>query len=203
MAFIPVPQTAQVRIVSSYFNDTVINNLYFEKQGTPPTITEMRAMQASVNDWFGNTMLTFLPSTFTFQRTEARLLTTQFDLVSNVSTNAGVGDLSGAGLPGNVTASIKFDGGIAGRAYHGGNHFSGLIEANVTGNTIDSTWLASVVAGYMDLLTLFPAGGEWIWVIVSRYFNNLPRTEGITSPVQGAYTVNARVHTQRSRVNGR
>lgn len=203
MPFIPVPGAVEVRLFGSLYGDTVINTFACDATFDPPSLSTMAPLANLIENVYETEFLPLLCEDFIHVRTELRDLSTQTGYVLQDSSGAGAGTLDGNGMPGNVTASIKFNTGVAGKSYRGGNHFSGLIEANVVGNNIGVDWLALVVAAYNTMFNNISATGDWTPVVVSRYTAGAPRASGITTPILNASYASAKVHTQRTRVNGR
>lgn len=200
--FIPVPSVVSCRIRGEYFGDTVINDLYFKKTAGGVTPTDLTALTNIVQTWLEDEIAPYLSDSLTYNQVSMRDLTNELGWVYQ-SGMAITGAFSGAGMPGNVTASLTFVDGFPHRGGKPGNRVSGLIEPNVIGNNIATDWLETLRAGYQGLIGLAASSGDYFWCTVSRYIAGAPRAEGLAAPILAVSTFNRRVHTQRTRVNGR
>lgn len=204
MAFIPVPNVAQVNVRGTYLNEQVENTLYV-RQNVGWTAESLSLMCGAIATWFQASMLPLLSTFYTFREAYAVDLTTVSSGTATASpVSTATGGTAGDPLPGNVALCASFRTGSRGRSFRGRNYVCGLVEPNVTGNNIASTWANSVVNAYEQLLI----PDEWLatiqeWVVVSRYANNQPRSSGIATRITDVLVVDTFVDSQRRRLPGR
>lgn len=81
-----------------------------------------------------------------------------------------------------LSALIKWqcDGGSAPR--RGLTYFGGMVEGNISGDSIDATYLGNLVDAY-DALRAVNGVGTAAMVIVSRYLNGALRAEGVSNTI--------------------
>lgn len=209
MAFIPVPQCAQVQIVGQIDGQETINDLYFS-HGSAITIVNLQALADAVDNWYWASILPELSNDFTYLRTIVTDLTTNTSGVAFQSANTGTGGVTGEANPNNVAACISFRTALRGRNWRGRNYIPGVPGSVVTLNTISPTFVTNVQAGYRLLKfggTAIP--GDWSWVVVSRFsgvdvnHKPIPRTSGVVELVTDALFVDSTVDSQRRRLPGR
>jgi hypothetical protein len=100
--------------------------------------------------------------------------------------------------------AVSFRSALSGRSFRGRNYIPCLTNSQVTGNLIDVSWQGDIINAYAELLFgggALPAG--WVWVVVSRFTNNLPRVTGIFSEVFSVLVTDTIVDSQRRRLPGR
>lgn len=209
MAFIPVPNTAQIRLEGRQDNQQTINDLYFFQDGGF-TELELANLTGNVFSWWNTSVLAVLNEDFNSLRASARDLTSATGLAFETATGAGPGSVVGEFAPNNVAAVVSFRTGLAGRSFRGRNYIPGISNNAVGGNTIDGTWRDAIIAAYSLLLpggTVLPAG--FIWVVVSRYSGvdgdgkPIPRLAGIVTTITAVVFTDNIVDSQRRRLPGR
>ena len=87
-------------------------------------------------------------------------------------------------------------------AARGRNYIVGLAEDVVSGNSVTPGFAAAVTAAYTALITATGAG-PWLWVVVSRYSNGAPRSQGLAQAVNAALLTDTNIDSQRRRLSGR
>lgn len=115
---------------------------------------------------------------------------------------APAGVLGEPSLPNNCALCISFRTGFRGRSFRGRNYVSGLSEARVTGNTVSSGVVDSLVAAYNGLNAAVEDSG-FNHVVVTRFHLGTPRNPGIGTEVQSCIAVDNTVDSQRRRLPGR
>lgn len=198
MAFIPVPNVAEVAVHYLYNGEEAVNVFHVEFPA-PPTSGDLNAACQAIRDWWANSLQANVTNLVSMEFMTARDLT-----VSNgvsIIYNDGLPISGGAvvpSLPSNVTLAVKWGTGLAGRSFRGRTYHVGLGESQVNQNTIDSGTLTNYRNGYTDLITDITVSGG-VLVVVSRYSNNAPRVTGIATPITTA-TIEPTVDTQRRRL---
>lgn len=200
MAFIPVPNTAQVAVVQDQQGEEVINTLYFK---TALTIDGnlLDQLCAGVYAYWSTNMLAIQNEFSGLSYVEARDLTVPNGALGqfgNPAINPGL--IAGPASPNNVTLAISFRTGFAGRSFRGRNYWVGFGEAQTANNRVDLTLADAIQAAYDGMKGADAVAEDWRWVVVSRRFNNAPRVTGIATNVTGALIVNPVVDSQRRRL---
>lgn len=202
MAFIPVPNAIQCNVRGTYLGEQVENTLYF-RSASPLTPDAPGLVAAGVSIWWQATVLPLLSASYQFREVYAVDLTTASSPTGTaVPLAAAPGGASGDPLPGNVALCVSFRTAARGRSFRGRNFVCGLVEPNVSGNTITTAWAEGIANAYEQLLI----PDEFVnvpWVVLSRYSNNQPRGTGITTPVTNVLVVDYTVDSQRRRLPGR
>lgn len=202
MPFIPAENVVQVELRFIQFAQQVENTLYYYSAdsfgaGDLPALTEM------VGDWWDAEIRPYQSSSVTLNEIYATDLTSNVSPVySDTSRNGQAGGNGAtAGLPGNVSIVVSFRTQGRGRSARGRNYFIGLVEGAAVGNTVDPLVASAIEEGYnaMSTYVTFP----WQWIVLSRYFEGAPRTEGLIQPVTNAIIVDSNLDSQRRRLNGR
>lgn len=209
MAFIPVPNVAQIRLEGRIDNQQTINDLYFFQDGGFGEL-ELANLTANVFSWWNTSIVTLLNEGFTSLRASARELTTQDGLAFETGSGSSAGSVVGEAAPNNVAPAVSFRTGLAGRSFRGRNYIPGVSNTNITGNNVATDWRDDIVAGYNLLLvggTVLPAG--FIWVVVSRFSgvdvdgHPVPRLAGIATTITSVLFTDTIVDSQRRRLPGR
>lgn len=203
MAFIPVENTAQVRMEGRVDNQQVINDLYFRHTTGAIAAADLLALNTAISSWNVGQLMTILNEAYSGVACHARDLTTAIGFTSDVPMS-GTGGVSGEAAPNNCTMAVSFRTSLSGRSNRGRNYVPCLTNSQVTGNNIDTTWAQSVVDAYAQLLFgggALPAG--WVWVVVSRFTGGLPRVAGTFQEVFSVLVTDLVVDSQRRRLPGR
>lgn len=202
MPFVPANNAARVEIRCLYLLQNVENTLWF---ACSQTITEslLEELAGAISTWFQTEILPNLSISVILQEVYAVDMTTQTGSTFADTSGAGeVGTATSPAMPGNVTVTVSFRTSSRGRSGRGRNYIFGLVEENVTGNSVSTTWLNTIRDGYGELLVA-ALPEEWTWVVASLYSNGAPRTQALLSPVQAAVVVDYDVDSQRRRLAGR
>lgn len=204
MPFIPVTNVAQFNVRGTYLGEQVENTLYVRSTSawTPLTLQDAAT---SVSTWWAGSVLPLLSNNYVYRETYAVDLTTVASpTATETPVGTQVGGTSGDPLPGNVSLCVSFRTASRGRSFRGRNYVCGLVEPNVSGNTISPTWSESVVLAYQLLAVpdeIFPPA--FTWGVVSRFTNNQPRSSGVFTPITQVLVVDNFVDSQRRRLPGR
>lgn len=204
MPFIPVENTAHVRVEGRVDNQQVINDLYFRHTTGPIAAADIQALASAIAAWGVGFYAPFLNEAWTGVKVAARDLTTALGFVAEASLAGAVGGVTGEAAPNNCTMAVSFRTAFAGRSFRGRNYVPCLTNSQVTGNNIDADWAQSVVDAYSELL--FGGGslpGGWVWVVVSRFTNLEPRVAGLFNEVFAVVVSDLIVDSQRRRLPGR
>jgi hypothetical protein len=210
MAFIPVPETAEVRMQFTQANQKVENVYHVRRQGawTQEDLT-------SLANIFGQWWLSAASPPVTHELVLTQVVATDISQAGGMSVlgTTGLpapGDQGAGGYPNNVTLAIKWGTGLAGRSFRGRTYHLGLPLGQVLPDgTVSPAHLELIRAGYDALRTALDNATIGVeFVVVSRYsgvdvnHKPIPRAEGITTPISGVSVENV-TDSQRRRLPGR
>lgn len=209
MPFIPVNNTAQVRLEGIVDGCQTINDLYFRQPGGI-FFADIQSLVVNMDAWFTTAFAENLSNQWSTVAVHARDLTLETGLVADFASAPTAGGEGSEPAPNNVAACISFRTGTAGRSFRGRNYVPAVPNSLITTNTLESGWMGAIRAAYELLL---PGGGalpgDWEWVIASRYSGvdvdgkPIPRVAGVATPVSTVVWTNATVDSMRSRLPGR
>jgi hypothetical protein len=207
MPFVPVPNTALIRMEGTVDGQLTINTVYFEVSGGGITGVNLAALVTAVGGWAQSTIAPILSDDWALVRTIGTDLTAANSFQYELATPA-TGGVSGEANPNNVAACVKFVTALSGRSFRGSNFIPAVPGSVVTLNTMDQAFMDDVTGAYFQLIGagIFLAG--WQWVVASRFSgvdvdgHPIPRTTGIVTPVIGTSFVNPYVKSMRSREVG-
>lgn len=198
--YIPVADTALVRLIFTQFGSVLMNVVHFEKSGGW-TQEGLDDLLDQVDISWNARWKAQMPTTVTLTKIQAVDLTTQNGAFAEKSINV-AGTLVGAALPNSVTTSFKFATAQRGRSFRGRLYWIGLTEPNVVGDAIDATFLGTLLGQVKNFFGDVAAATTSQHVIVSYCANLVWRAIGVTTPVT-AYSNDGVVDAQRRRLAGR
>lgn len=203
MEFVPSPGIAQCSLRYLMDQQRLENTLYFDLDPTA-TPEEFTTLNEELWDWWAAEMRPLLAPQIALQEIYTVDLTTETSPAYTFVGSGGplAGTAAGASLPANVAACVSFRTSGRGRSSRGRNYIAGLVEADVTMNTIDPTWAASLVAAYQALLDGV-AITNGLWVVLSRVSEGSPRASGLAQPINAVVMTDRTVDSQRRRLPGR
>lgn len=201
MPFQIVPNAALATIRGTLLGEQVVNTLGFGLT-TPGVVTaaELSALGAGLESYWADTMTTTLPQDYVYQDILLRVLDVENGPVAEESSQAGqVGALVGAVLPANVTFVVSFRTGLGGATNRGRNYVCGLLESEVTGNSLSVGRITALQAAYQGMVGAGTVANGWIWSVISRKPDPVTGY-GRAVPITSAHITDARVDTQRRRL---
>lgn len=202
MAFIPVPNVAQLEAVYSQAGQIVENTFYYQAPGSMDTGDVEELGAAWLGEWSTN-LKAYIPSETTLINIKVTDLTTAVSPVVNYSTGLPIIGTRGGGLlPTNVSLAFTRRTALRGRSYRGRIYWPGLIEADVTVNVVAPTFVSTVIAGLQNMNAVTTSLGVWESVVVSRWSEGNPRGTGVFTPIVN-WTCDGIVDSQRRRLTGR
>lgn len=202
MAFIPVPNTVQAEVRMSLANQQIENVLYFSKAGGFDG-SSLDALGIMLRDWWGGQYAYNLSNQISLREIYIIGLNSATDIThTTVPSGTIAGQNPSPALPNNVAFCVSFRTQYRGRSFRGRNYVAGLPEAGVTLSNVEPNYVQQLVSAYNTLIT-DAANINWEWVVVSRYANKAPRTEGVTSAILSAVAVDSVIDSQRRRLPGR
>lgn len=203
MAFQKVVDTAEIDMIFSQ-NGVTVQNTFYAKLPGGYTLTDLEAMADRIDSQWNSTWKVRQNADTTYLRTEVRGLAEENDHVATDSTSTGPGTHIGGALPNNATFAIKKESGLTGRSARGRCYWIGLAASELTSadeNELESVYVALLVAAVDDIREAIETVGTWEAVLVSRFANGVARSEGKTFEWNSSSNVDARIDTQRRRLN--
>ena len=201
MAFIPVPNVAQIQCLGRVDGCLTVNDLYFEISGGGINQTNLAALVFVVSTWFTGNLAPLLSDDWTSERVIGVDLTSNVGPRSELSVST-PGGVAGEANPNNVAACVSFRTGGRGRSSRGRNFVPGIPGSVVTLNTLDPAFISDLIGVYDGVKGPGTFLTGWQWVVVSRFTAGAPRVAGVPSPVTEVVMVGNTVRSMRSREVG-
>lgn len=202
MPFIPVPNTVAVEMVFLQGGSVVQNVLHYEASGVPIP-DEMVELANDIIAWWSSDVRPQVNDQTSL--IEVRVTSLDDAIAPSVSVVTGLplaGSAAQPMLPSNVTLSLTKRTILRGRNFRGRLYFIGLGEGQVVGNTVNGVTVTALINAYNNSLSFATTSLTWELVVVSLYFNNAPRTSGVTTEVT-SFTSDGIIDSQRRRLPGR
>lgn len=203
MAFIPVPDTAEVEVIMELYGQRVENTLYFFKAGGHEA-EDLVALGSSIIDWWIERYAAF--ATSDVQLLEVIVTDLSSDTAPSIAVPAPAstfGEAEPPSAPGNVTFTITFRTAERGRSARGRNYVVGIGESQITGNDVGATYRNLVSLAYNDLLSPGVQPDGEIWSVVSRQQDNIPLSVGVHRTITSTGFADSAIDSQRRRLRGR
>ena len=209
MPFVPVHNAAEFELVYSY-DGQVCENTIGVQFTADPSAGALDGVAAILHTWFTGAFGPNLSSSLSLTLIRGTSLTTDTSTGIEYSTGlpeAATGPADGA--PGNVAPCVSFRTGLRGRSHRGRNYVCAVPQEELDHATLNPGWMTAVLGAYNALPALLePAGATW--VVISRFsgvdpitHRPIPRTTGITTPVDNAAFTDNKSDSQRRRLPGR
>lgn len=202
MAFIPVPNVAQVELVANWDNQVVETVLHYQAPAAMDGAVLSRLANTAIATWAASVRPLCANNLTLFQCKVTDLTTANSPSVTVAATGSMTGTQSTPSLPNNVALCLTKRTFLRGRSFRGRIYHYALPEAQVTGNAVAGAFVTTVLAGWSALLTLVNADGNWEMVVVSRFTDDNPRSAGIFTPVSDL-TSDGIIDSNRRRLPGR
>jgi hypothetical protein len=204
MPFQPAPGTIGVVVHGLLNGQTTNNTLAFFQNAADPTVGDCSTIATLVNGWWAASVAPKLPDTWVGVKVTAKNLFVNGGAKAVISMVGVEGGSAGESMPNNVAPVVTFDTGQSGKSSHGRNYIPGIVNADVTINTISSTWAADIIAAYQALL---PGGAfdpsPYFWSVLSRKSAGVTLLQAVAVPVLNVYFTDTTVDSQRRRLPGR
>jgi len=199
--YIPVPDTAEVRLMYNTAGGLAENVINFEKAGGWD-LTSLAALAAAVEDSWESNISPIVAETITLTETVATDISTETG--GQVTDIGGIaGGQPNPALPNNVTFVVSFRTASRGRSYRGRLYHVGLTENFVTLDSVGDSNAAAFQGDYesffADIATAVPGSSH---VVVSRCSGGEWRDTAVVTPVT-SYFVDSTIDSQRRRLAGR
>jgi hypothetical protein len=202
MAFIPVPDCAEVVVKATVFGQNVFNTFNF-KGITGWGQDEIDDLASLFYTTWVAEVLPELSVDYNLVSVVARDLRTAIGLTSEVAT-ADQGEVAQTSLPINCALAFKRGSNLTGRSARGRVFIGGIPETVYTpaSQTISSTF-GTALRLALEAIDTALDGIDWTEVIVSRQQAGVPLTTGLVYDVVGWSVVNLVLDSMRRRLPGR
>jgi len=209
MAFIPVPNTAQVNIRYLYAGQQIENTLYFSK-GSAFSGTDLQDLADEVWDRWQSDVMLDLSNALQLTSVYVVDLTTATSGVATHTESANGLNSGSAATPGNVAFCIKFTTASRGRSFRGRIYLPGIpIGYESTPGILNQSDADTLLEDVTGAIGQIEVGTGLDHVVVSRYSgvdvngDPIPRTTGLATPVTGISYTDRNSDSQRRRLPGR
>jgi hypothetical protein len=200
-AFIPATNVAKVTMKYQLNLNEVENVFHFLHDGTILRSDLINLTNEVEGQWLAN-IAPHQPTDLKLVVIEAVDLSAPSSLFDSRRVDT-FGSVAAASLPGNVTLSIKFDGGFVGRSKRGRMYWLQLVEPYVVGDLVQTTPLGEILGGVEAFFEgIHDALPGWSHVIVSYCQDGSWLSEGETTLIDN-YSSDGIVDRQRRRLTGR
>ena len=200
MAYIPVVDTVLLELVYEMQGQRMEQTLYFEHDGAMSP-TDMTELAIDIKAWWQAQMAPLLANDLSLVIIKVTDLTSNSSPVVEFTTglpSAATGEADPLPLTDAIVTTFTTP--FRGRSFKGRNYIPGVQENIQSAGVLDATFLNNVSIAWDTLFdVLLPT--EWTWVVVSRYTDNTPRVNGVTTPITG-FRVSKYIATQRRRRQG-
>lgn len=203
MAFIPVPNTAEVVIQQSMSGQDIFNVINFTG-GAPFNIPDLNILATEVQ----NAWIEFLAPIFSTGLDLMAIRATALDTASSPGVLHPVsvgtdGNLDVAPTQNNVALVLTMATDLRGRSYRGRLYAAGLPSTLLASSTeVSSAYLSDFIDAFAAFFEDIEDSTGFTHVIVSRYTSGAARVTGVTTEVS-SYAANAELDSQRRRLKGR
>lgn len=202
MAFIPVPDTAEVVLTYTGPSGNFLKNVINVREATLVSWTP--ALLQGVIDifqaWHNSSAKTRQSNQLLLTSILARDLSVVDSYVVE-ETMSVPGSIASPMMPANVTFCVKGLTGFAGRSFRGRTYWVGLAESMVSGDFVLGTDADAIVGSMNVLRTTLNTQGITT-VVVSRQTGGVPRATGVATDIINYAKTDNRVDTQRRRLIG-
>lgn len=203
MAFIPAANTVELVIQQELAGQVVDNVLNFLYPAPVSTIDLATLAGAAITDWILDMAPVFVEALTLIGAKATDLTTASSATISVAAPGDSTGNVVDAPTSNNVALVLSQRTDSRGRSFRGRSYSAGLPSEQ---RTDASTMSVEYVTDFLDAWTQYIDDladiGSSTHVVVSRFANNVARTNAVMTPVTG-YSVNRELDSQRRRLSGR
>jgi hypothetical protein len=198
MAFVPIPNAAQLEFIYQW-DGQIVENVLTYKILVDVTAANLQVLTTAAIAWWSANLKPLQSNQAALLTVKATDLSSQTGPVVEDTTGLPIVGTGGtASVPNNVSIAVKLITANRGRSYRGRIYHIGLPTSTVTGNTVAGATRTSLRNAWLAALTLGTAP-IWTLAVGSRYTANAPRVTGIATTVTDI-SVNSVVDSQRRRL---
>jgi len=138
----------------------------------------MNELGAFLVAWWNTSIKASMPTTIALINVKLTDMTINIGPVVNYATGLPIAGTGGsASLPNNCALVLTKRTLLRGRSYRGRVYAPGLVESIVTGNTVNSVTVTSILSNWSILISFTTTGGDWDMVVMSRISEGVERLE--------------------------
>lgn len=198
MAFIPLPNGIKIEIKCRK-NGAPVVNVVWATINVEIDLAVLGNLAEVVRTWWDTSMQPLVAASLSLEE----IVCTQWDVEDGaqyieIVSPPLAGTATGGDLPSNVAAVTTFYTGFTGRSNRGRVYNGGQTDAQVVGNTLQTTYVAGMLVAWAAFRTALNAEG-FDHVVASFVTEGAPRVTG-QSRVIIEYGMNNVVDTQRRRI---
>jgi len=203
MAFIPAPNLVSVEFRTTWDAQQCENRINVDLLQAP-TVANCQALATACHAWWVANVVSITPASLELREVFVRDQSQLNGFAATASPSGPVpGTHNSPSLPNNVSICASVRTLFTGRSARGRWYWQGLMEDQVTGNTVSGGALADIDAALTNLAGVIAAMGHF-WVIASYISNGAPRVGGpVYFVVNDIIFVDSTVDSQRRRLPGR
>lgn len=201
MAFIPVPNTAEIVLQGNTNGHAAYLTLYAE-QGEPFSPGDLEALLTAVGSWWDEDLSTIVTTSLNMPSIKVTALDSD-SAPTAVKTDMAetTGQVAEVPVTDQAAAVVSFYTQNRGRSFRGRNYVPSVSRSNLLNTSLWTSAFAEALTDvYGQLADKFNTT-PFTHVVVSRYGFGSPRLIGITTPVQ-SYVGKQLIGTQRRRIIG-
>lgn len=203
MAYVPVPNVAQVEVRASFLGEQVENVYHFQFTDGTIDFLALQALVDAVGAAWITEMLPQLQGNYTLREVYGVDLTTvSGPAATYVAPASSDGALSGDPATGATCLCISLRTAKRGRGFRGRKYICGLRDIDIQGNVMLTGPATALLAAHNDFITAVETG-TWSFGIVHRFENGVSLAEGEFNAVLSQLLVDFNIDSQRRRLAGR
>ena len=199
MTFIPTIGCVRVDIQYDLAGQQV-HNVIWCKRTSSWTDVQREDLAAAIEDWWNGTTKTYFPPVMTLQQiTVVNQDSDSAPSTAHIVSPAIAGTGSGASLPNGTALVATLRTALRGRSYRGRMYLGGLLDTDADDSiTVVLGYVTALLTVLGNLKTAIEALGA-VWVVVSKFHNNLQREAGVATPIN-AISMDQYYDSQRRRL---
>lgn len=202
MAFIPIPNGAEVVVRGTLSGENVVNTFNFTHEGEWG-LTELQALVDAVDDQWATNMLPLLSNGYTYVRTDGRDMRTSVGVIATADAGAGAGTVTGGWLPNNCALAVARKTGLAGRAARGRIFLTGIPVSVESPQNHVTSGFATAVTAVLNGLDVAAQSVNWTEVVAHRVSGGVPLSTAVVYTVLEWLVVDLVLDSMRRRLPGR
>jgi hypothetical protein len=204
MTFVPAPNVVMVE-ERGLLDGQFVENRFYVNVLHEPTSADLIAIASAMGTVITTEWVPILPTTWSLREQFMRSMHEEnaVQLTFPVTPGTVVGENGNAQLPNNCTLCVSLRSSFAGRSARGRFYWPALHEAQVVGNTVNTSDAADIVQAVQAIDVQLSAIGYDL-IICSFITNGAPRVGGpVYFSVNSIFVTDFVVDSQRRRLPGR
>jgi hypothetical protein len=182
--------------------DKEVTNTFYAKFSGAYTQSDITALAESVDAWVASDLLPVVGSSWSYDHTTVRGLTSEADFEATSGVFAGAGALTGVAMPNNVALAIKRGTGMTGRSRRGRVYVAGWMDSMLASDNRAGDAVAGAIAAALNGLSAVVADVDWTEVLISRVVDGVPLEVAVAYTIVEYVVVDLVLDTMRRRIRG-